>query len=73
MPPEDLEVELQCADILQGRLPHWYCGRGDAEPAPDGSPDPEFQSILEAAKLEAAGLRPEPGEDEEGDEDPFLG
>ena len=56
--PDDLDVALQCADILDGKLPHWHRGRGDAE-APEAVPlDPEFERQLENAKRAASGLPP---------------
>lgn len=67
--PEELETTLQVADILDGELPHWHRGRGDAEPTPDSPLGPEFERALEDAKREAAGLSPM---SEEDDEDPFL-
>jgi hypothetical protein len=79
MAPDDLEVAIQCADILDGTLPHWHRGRGDAEP-PEAAPlGPEFERQLENAKREANG-EPPLGDDatwngdywtdgEEGDDD----
>jgi hypothetical protein len=58
MAPDELEVALQCADILDGKLPHWHRGRGDAEP-PEAVPlGPEFERQLENAKRAAAGVPP---------------
>jgi hypothetical protein len=69
MPPDELETAIQCADILDGELPHWHRGRGDAEPVADYSLGPEFERALEAAKHGGA----EPfGVEGEGEEDPFL-
>jgi len=74
MPPDELAVAIECADILDGGLPHWHRGRGDAEPVADYSLGPEFERALAAAKREAAGLPPAADEDD-GDEedDAFLG
>lgn len=73
MPPEELAVELQCADILEGRLPHWHRGRGDAEVS-EYPHDPEFERALEAAKRQGAGLPPDPdGNEEDGEDDAFQG
>ena len=58
MAPEALEVAIQCADILDGKLPHWRRGRGDAEEVWMPPPDPEFERQLENAKREGAGLPP---------------
>ena len=75
--PERLEVALDCADILDGKLPHWHRGRGDAEPCEEPPPDPEFERLLENAKREGAG-RPPLGEDAKwngeywADDDPSL-
>jgi hypothetical protein len=76
MPPDELETALECADILDGKLPHWHrYKRDEAEPveAPLGE---EFERALEAAKREAAGLPPEPDDAEtddwEEDEGRFL-
>jgi hypothetical protein len=77
MPPDDLAVALDCAEIGDGRLPHWHRGRGDAEPVSQESLGPEFERLLENAKRQAAGLPPLPderaredwGEDEEDEDD----
>ena len=58
LPPEALGVALQCADMLDGRLPHWHRGHGDAEPCEAPPPDPGFERLLENAKREGAGLPP---------------
>lgn len=58
MAPDELEVAIECADILDGALPHWHRGRGDAEPCQATPPDPEFERLLENAKREGAGLPP---------------
>jgi hypothetical protein len=50
MPPEELDVELECADILQGELPQRY---GPLPPEAPSDPMPlgeEFERRLEAAK-----------------------
>ena len=62
MAPDDLEVAIEVADILDGTLPHWHRGRGDAEMPHEPPPDPEFERLLENAKREGAG-RPPLGED----------
>jgi hypothetical protein len=71
MPPDELGIALQCADILDGKLPHWHRYKGlEAEPveAPLGE---EFERRLEAAKREADGLPPRT-DDEEEDDRAFL-
>jgi hypothetical protein len=64
MPPEphrlmardELEIALECADILPGKLPHW---RRDPDPVPVQYPMGEaFERQLEAAKREASSLPP---------------
>jgi hypothetical protein len=51
MPPEELETALECADILDGELPHWHRGRGDTEKTcPDSPFGEEFERRLEEAK-----------------------
>jgi hypothetical protein len=77
MAPDDLEVAIECADILDGKLPHWHRGRGDAEPYEVPPPDPDFERALENAKRAASGLPPlaegEPLEAErDADDDAFL-
>lgn len=53
MPPEELDVALQCADILDGQLPRWH--RYQVEAAPDPCPmGEEFERDLAAAKREAS-------------------
>jgi hypothetical protein len=52
MAPEELEDALWMADIGNGELPHWHCGKGNAEPPPP--PDPEFERLIEEAKRAAA-------------------
>jgi hypothetical protein len=76
MAPDDLEVAIECADILDGKLPHWHRGRGDAEPYEVPPPDPDFERALENAKRAASGLPPlaegEPLEAErDADDDAF--
>jgi hypothetical protein len=68
MEPEELEDALFCADLGDGKLPHWHRGKGDAEPCRD-EPDLEFERALEAAKREACG--PPPAADGDQD-DAFL-
>jgi len=74
MPPEELDIALECADMLDGNLSHIYRGRGDAEPAPDYSLGPEFERMLEDAKRKNAGW-PLAGDREKGGGDgkPSLG
>jgi hypothetical protein len=73
MVPDELECALQVADLGDGRLPRWHRGQGDAEPPPEPAPGPDFERALEAERRAAAGLPPEPDEDdaEDGD-DRFL-
>lgn len=73
MPPDELEVTLDMAEIGDGRLPHWHRGQGDAEPPEEISLGPEFERELENAKRQAAGLPPLSGDvaDVDGD-DAFL-
>lgn len=55
MPPDELEIALQCADLMEGKLPHWHRGRAEfAEPveAPLGE---EFERMLADAKRAGAG------------------
>jgi len=65
--PEDLDVEVQVADLCDGRLPHWR-DPVPRDPAPVESPLGEaFERALEAAKN---GMWPlEDEEDEESAED----
>jgi hypothetical protein len=76
MSPDDLETAIQCADILDGTLPHWHRYKGFEGPPVEFPLGEEFERQLEAAKREAAGLPPEPeeeeGDEEDGDEDAFL-
>ncbi|HEX8401452.1 MAG TPA: hypothetical protein VF628_07065 [Allosphingosinicella sp.] len=81
LPPEDLEVALQCADILDGKLPHWDDYRTKLDYAPVKAPlGPEFEAALARAKRVGAGLSPEPpaseayddGDNEEEEQGPFL-
>ncbi len=48
LPPDELDDALEIADILDGELPHWHRGRGNAEPTPP--PDAAFEARLERAK-----------------------
>jgi hypothetical protein len=41
MAPEELGSALQFADFLDGALPRWHRGKGDAEPAPEDPSEPE--------------------------------
>jgi hypothetical protein len=75
MSPDDLETAIECADILDGTLPHWHRYKGFEGPPVKFPLGEEFERRLEAAKREAAGLPPEPDEEEgeeDGDEDAFL-
>jgi hypothetical protein len=58
MAPDELEMRIQCADILDGALPHWHRGKGDAEPYEAPPPDLEFERLLENAKREGAAQPP---------------
>jgi hypothetical protein len=55
LPADELEGALEVADILDGELPHWLRGSGDAAPQPP--PDAEFERLLEAAKKGEAAYR----------------
>jgi hypothetical protein len=67
MPPEELETALLCADIADGKLPHWH-GYKVEEPPVEAALGEEFERRLEDAKREAAGLPPlGDHDDEEGD------
>jgi hypothetical protein len=77
MAPDELETAIQCADILDGTLPHWHRYKGFEGPPVESPLGEEFERLLEAAKREAAGLPSEREEEEEGfeeagDEDAFL-
>ncbi|MBC7986209.1 MAG: hypothetical protein H7X93_06000 [Sphingomonadaceae bacterium] len=50
MPPEELETELQCAEILQGKLPHWYRDDPPPPPSPISPLGEEFERELAWAK-----------------------
>jgi hypothetical protein len=65
MAPDRLEVALQCADLLDGQLPHWHRGRGDAEAPEPLSLGPDLERALEDAKRANAGLPPR-GEEWDG-------
>jgi hypothetical protein len=75
MAPGELDCALEVADLCDGRLPHWHRYRVDPEPE-DFPPGEDFERGLAAAKREAAGLPPDPEDEErrdgEGDDDPFL-
>lgn len=66
MPPDELDAAIQCADILDGALPHWH--RYEVEEPHDSPLGEAFERKLEAAKREAAGLPPE-GEADDGHDD----
>lgn len=54
--PDDLEIRLQCADILEGQLPRWHRAEPERlDPMPLGE---DFERKLENAKLEGAGKPP---------------
>ncbi|MEA3061305.1 MAG: hypothetical protein QOJ94_1086 [Sphingomonadales bacterium] len=76
MSPDDLETAIQTADILDGTLPHWHRYKKFEGPPVKSLLGEEFERRLAAAKREAAGLPPEPdedeGDDEDWDEDAFL-
>lgn len=42
--PDELEDAVLVADLLDGELPHWHRGTGDAEPTPPS--DPAFEEKL---------------------------
>jgi uncharacterized protein YciW len=70
LPPEDLEVALQCAEICDGKLPHWHYYKARADYPPVEAPlGPEFEAALERAKREGAGLPPEPPAEKAYDDD----
>jgi hypothetical protein len=75
-PPDELESAFQCADIMDGKLPHWHRYKRHEDRPVESPLGPEFERALEAAKREAAGLPPEPddaeADDWEEDENPFL-
>lgn len=50
MPPEELETELQCAEIMQGKLPHWYRDDPPGPPSPISPLGEEFERRLAWAK-----------------------
>ena len=53
LPPDELEVALECADILDGELPRWHRGNADLE---RGGPEPDaaFEERLERVKREGS-------------------
>jgi hypothetical protein len=56
MEPEDLDTAIQCADIMDGELPHWHRYKTDRDYHSIESPlGPEFESALEWIKREVAG------------------
>lgn len=69
MPPDELAVALQVADIADGELPHWHRGTGDAAPPVAYPLGIEFERALEAAKREAAGLPPASEKEDDADDD----
>jgi hypothetical protein len=64
LPPDELALELECADLADGVLPHWYRDTSlDPVPATKASPnEEEFEALLEAAKRAISGR---------GDHDPL--
>ena len=54
--PDDAEMQLQMAEVCDGKLPHFYRQDGSAEreqaAAAAAFVDPEFEALLEAAKRE---------------------
>lgn len=72
MSPDELESALDCADMLDGELPRWHRGHGDADPQAPSILGDEFERALEAAKSEAADYRArrftDEGEEEDEDE-----
>lgn len=52
--PDELQIALECADLLDGELPHWHRGKPDILPVEP--PDEEFERLVEKAKRAAAGL-----------------
>ena len=63
LPPDDLDDALDMADMLDGELPHWHRGRGDAEtPAEPPPPAPELEQMLHPARDVE-----DQAEDEDGD------
>lgn len=46
MAPDELECALDVADLGEGELPHWYRGKGDAEPAADCPLGTDFEREL---------------------------
>ena len=74
MPPERRETELEVADLMDGKLPHWH---RDPDPAPAPYEDAAFEAKLQACLDEAREARDAPtasfGEDyddgDNGDDD----
>jgi hypothetical protein len=67
MAPDELASALECADLLNGELPHWHRGRPDMAEPIESPIDEGFERRLEAAKRKAASLpleRPEEGSDD---------
>lgn len=64
LPPDELALELECADLADGVLPHWYRDTSlEPVPATKASPnEEEFEALLEAAKRAISGR---------GDHDPL--
>ncbi|WP_066798286.1 hypothetical protein [Sphingomonas soli] len=76
--PEELDVEVEVADMLDGELPRWYRDPGDEPPAPERDEEDEeedqglgeaFERALEAAKQQVAATARKLKEASEGDAD----
>ena len=51
MPPEELAVALECAELGDGELPHWHRGEANNEnPWPDSPLGEEFERMLAESK-----------------------
>ena len=61
LPPDDLEDALDIAEVMDGELPHWHRGRGDAEPDAAAASAPPPNPALERM------LHPPGDEDEDHD------
>lgn len=66
MPPGELDMELECADLGDGMLPHWYRGRGELEPDSQPQFADRFEALLAAAKGESW-PPPDPASRDDGD------
>ena len=51
-PAEELTLELECADIGGGVLPHWHRGGGELDPSSAPLVDEQFERLLANAKRE---------------------